>query len=219
MSKNKKSFSKQLSTYDSVVSHSNLEQSEKEQSLSPIKSIFHFFKNSAREMSSVIGISITAMLLALRAITGYFSIYLSPAIRLGFTFLPIALTGMIYGPVAGGVVGGLGDVLGYILNSSGGAYFPGYTISGVLTGVIYGIFFYRQKITIGRVVLAKLTNLILIELLLTTLWVQITTGDAYFVIMAGRLVKCLVCFPIEAAIIYFVGKVLSRVKLPISRKI
>jgi len=36
-------------------------------------------------------------------------------------------------------IGGLGDIISYFMNPAGGAYFPGFTISGMITGLLYGI--------------------------------------------------------------------------------
>ena len=58
------------------------------------------------------------------------------ALRLAFGDIPIILAGLILGPLGGGLVGATGDLPGFALNPMGGAYFPGFTLTAALTGVL-----------------------------------------------------------------------------------
>jgi len=64
-----------------------------------------------------------------------------PALRIGFGGLPITLAGILFGPLVGGAVGIVADLIGFMLNPMGGSYFPGFTISAALSGVIPGLLF------------------------------------------------------------------------------
>lgn len=64
-----------------------------------------------------------------------------PALRIGFGSLPIIISGILFGPLVGGVVGTVADLIGFMLNPMGGAYFPGFTISAALNGVIPGLLY------------------------------------------------------------------------------
>lgn len=64
-----------------------------------------------------------------------------PALRIGFGGLPIMISGMLFGPLVGGTVGVVADLIGFLLNPMGGTYFPGFTISAALTGVIPGLIY------------------------------------------------------------------------------
>ena len=59
--------------------------------------------------------------------------------KIGFSFIPVAVAGMLFGPLGGAVVGALGDLVGAILFPIG-AYFPGFTLTAFLTGLVYGLF-------------------------------------------------------------------------------
>src|SRR5690554_5360165 len=61
------------------------------------------------------------------------------ALRLSFGEIPIILAGMLFGPGAGALTGLAADLIGYLINSHGGAFFPGFTLSAVLTGLIPGL--------------------------------------------------------------------------------
>lgn len=59
---------------------------------------------------------------------------------LNFGGFPIVLSGLIMGPVAGGIVGGVSDVVGYPL-APRAPYFPHFTLTAILAGVIPALIF------------------------------------------------------------------------------
>lgn len=61
----------------------------------------------------------------------------SQTLRLSFGETPIMISGMLFGPLLGGLTGIAADLIGVIINPQG-AYFPGFTLSSVLWGVIPG---------------------------------------------------------------------------------
>ena len=57
-----------------------------------------------------------ALMVALNVVLGRLSVQFTPEIRLSvFGFLPIALAGMLMGPLYGGLTGAAGDILNYVL--------------------------------------------------------------------------------------------------------
>jgi riboflavin transporter len=63
-----------------------------------------------------------------------------PALKINFSAVPLLMAGIFYGPLAGFIAGALSDVIGYIINPMG-PYFPGFTITTALTGMIPGLIF------------------------------------------------------------------------------
>ena len=86
----------------------------------------------------------SAMLLAIAVILGFFKIPVNQFMELRFAFLPIACTGMLFGPFVGGVVGALSDILGYLVKPTG-PYFPGFTVTQIISGVARVLSIRRQK--------------------------------------------------------------------------
>lgn len=132
--------------------------------------------------------------------------------------MPIAITGSMFGPVPAMIVGMLGDVLSFIMNPTGGAYFPGFTINGILTGLIYGLFLYKNEVTVPKVVIAWVINCIAVEIFLSAYWLFFlygtSSGKSYFIYLSARLISQAVkCIP-EILLILACGKIMSRVKLP-----
>ena len=133
---------------------------------------------------------------------------------MSFTFLPIALSGMLYGPVLTGSLGAVVDILKYFTRNDGGAFFPGFTISEFIVGFLYGLFLYRKRVTLPRVFMARLTVTVVNNLFLTPLWLSMLYGDAFVALVASRIVKNIIMLPIETALLYVILKQVSALRLP-----
>lgn len=124
--------------------------------------------------------------------------------RIGFAFLPIAIAGVLYGPVPAALVGAAGDILGMLLFPSG-PYFPGFTLTAALTGAVFGIFLYN-KLTVKRIIGAVAVNQLVLSLFVQTLWISITYGAPYAGLLPVRLTQCLVMIPVQMVTLQFLGK-------------
>lgn len=134
-------------------------------------------------------------------LTVMFDIPLSPSARIRFSFLPLSYAAGLFGPLFGGLVGGAGDILGW-LYAPKGAYFPGLTLSAILSGAIYGLFLYKRKKSILRITLAVLVVTLFIDLGLNTWWMTFIYGKGFFAVLPTRIIKCLIMFPTQIAMIY-----------------
>ncbi len=128
-----------------------------------------------------------AMLLALSVVLSYFGgFYLTQDNKIATSFLAMALAGYLYGPVPAALVGALTDLIQYILRPAG-PFFPGYMISGVVNGFLYGFCLYRRE---GRGLMAgipvsKLLVNVLVNIGLNTLWLHLLYGTPYLVLLAA----------------------------------
>jgi len=118
-------------------------------------------------------------------------------LRIGFGFLPIAVLAIMYGPVVAAVGYGLADIIGAFLFPTG-TFFPGFTLSAVLTGLIFGFVLYGKEVTIKRALIASALVCLLINLLLNTYWLTFILGKGFNVLLASRAVKEIVAIPIMA---------------------
>ncbi len=141
------------------------------------------------------------LFLSLEIILTRFLSIQTPIVRIGFTFLPIALSAMMFGPWISGVTAALADVLGMMLFSSGMPFFPGFTASAFLTGVIYGIFLYKKQKNLKNISLAVLLVSVVITLGLDTLWLWMLTGDGILVLLPARILKFIVMVPVQIMMI------------------
>jgi len=177
-----------------------------------LKKMLFLFKNSFKELKSVQTITMTGMLIALSVILVFFlNVSISNVLRISFSFLPLAVGGMLYGPAVGGIMGAVSDILGYMIKPTG-PFFPGFTFNSLLTGALYGIFLYKSPVKLVRVICVSALITVIVNLLLNPLWLSIMYGNAYIVLLTGRIVKNLVMYPINTALLFFVLKFVERVK-------
>ena len=167
-------------------------------------------KDSAQNFRHVKDICGCAMFTALDILLKMVRIDFSNILSIGFSSLAVAVSAFYYGPVLTGIAGVIADTLGYIVHPNG-PYFPGFAINAFLTGVIYGCFFYKQEdISWKRVIMARLCITILINLILTPLWLNMMYGNAIFAI--PRIIKNVVMFPLDAWLLYIVLKTAKRIQ-------
>lgn len=176
---------------------------------------------------SVKTMTAAALCVAVGVIFSFLRIPLSNITEITLTGIPIAVGGCFFGPVVGAVIGALIDVVGYFVHPTG-PFFPGFTISNALIGTIYGLFLWRKWWEAGRgpgilyrdntgllirITIAHLIKTILISLLLNIMWLSLFYGMPFKAVFIGSLVKEAVNFAIEVALIYFVIRALSRLKI------
>ena len=130
-------------------------------------------------------------------------------LRIGFGFLPIAIVAILYGPVWAGITYAIGDVIGGFLFPTG-AFFPGFTLTAFLTGIIFGLILYRHEVTFIRALAASAAVCLLCNLLLNTYWLTFILGKGFKILLASRAVKEIVAIPIMALLIVAVDKTVIR---------
>jgi len=134
-------------------------------------------------------------------------------IKIGFAFVPVFIAAWFYGPIPAALVGGLGDFLGAILFPIG-PYFPGFTLSCALTGVIFGVLLHKGQ-TLPRILAAVALNQFGVSLCLTTLWISILYGSSYGALLATRVVQAALLSAVELSTI----TVLNRSTVAIHRRL
>jgi ECF transporter S component (folate family) len=159
-------------------------------------------------MKKVRIITYSAMLLACATVLGFFKVPITEIIELRFAFLPIAAAGSLFGPFVGALVGGLSDIFGYLVHPTG-PFFPGFTISSAVQGLIFGLILYNRPITWKRVIMANIAQTVLITLILNPLWLSILYAMDFRAVFMARLLKSVIMFPIETVMVYYVLKALS----------
>ena len=144
-------------------------------------------------------LTVSAMLLAISVIFGFFKIPLSQVSEIRLQFLPVAVEGMLFGPLYGGILGGLSDILCYIVRPTG-AFFPGFTLSAILQGVIYGLILKKDQ-GLVRILIAQGLDTVLVSLILNPLWLMILYGNGFIEFFTARIIKVLIMFPINVVLL------------------
>lgn len=152
-------------------------------------------------MSKIKKIIISALLLATSIVINRFLSINTSILSIGFTFVPLMFSGIILGPKYSIVIAGLADLIGALLFPFG-SYFIGYTISSLLTGLVYGLLLYNKdgfnlnKKFIVKMLISILIVCVLINGLLNTIWIILTVKKAAIAIIPTRVVKQLIMIPI-----------------------
>ena len=167
--------------------------------------------DAVRELHDPRTLATAAVLSAVHLVLNQFTIPVSQLLEVGFDFLAVAAIGYLCGPWVAGLSGIVTDLLGYILRPNG-PYCPGWTLSAILVGVLYGLWLYRRPIKLWRVVLCKLNMVLLFNFLLTPLWLHITYGQSFVVLSSLRLVKNVIKFPLDILLLMLVLKTCERVR-------
>lgn len=169
-----------------------------------MKQITSLFVDSWGELKKLRSLTGVSLLLALSILLSFFfRIELGPTQKMGVAFVATALMGCLYGPVAAGLAAGTGDILKYFIKPTG-PYFFGFTLNTILAGVAYGVFLYKGKTSLPRLIAAKAFVNIVLNGLLNTFWLSCLYGDAYGVMLWPRLAKNVGMLPFEVALLFLV---------------
>lgn len=174
------------------------------------------FSDSAKELGKIQSIVVIAMLLALRVVLGMFGNFqlsFFPYAKLGFMFLPIALTGYYFGPVCSMIVAVAGDVLSYLMAPPAASFTPGITAGYLLEGMLVGIILYKENISVTRTAVSQLAATVIGGLAINTYFIYLFYGLTYLQVLGLRAVLLIPWCIVETAIIMVIVKTLDRVPM------
>ena len=170
----------------------------------------NMFLSSSQELKKVPVLSVCAMFAALALIlNSVASINIGPYIKIGFSAIPNQLVDYLFGPVTGSLFAGILDIVKYVMKPDG-AFFFGFTFNAMLAAFIYGCFYYKKKLTLRRVLLAKLIVVLVVNVLLSTLWLDMLYGKGFLVLLPARAVKNLIMWPIDSVIFFALTRLIEQ---------
>lgn len=153
-----------------------------------------------------------AILIALNiVITRLLGINAGP-VRISFTFAPLALGAIIFGPFIGAGLALVADVLGQLL--TGGLPWLGFCISTVLYGLSFGFFLYKKPKTWLRISICVVLQQIIIDAILGSLWFYHYMGTPFVSALLLRGLDALCMIPVEIVVIKYMLKFVGdRIKV------
>lgn len=174
-----------------------------------------YWRDAARELKDLRKLIFAALMIAMCVVLSRIpSVPLFGGAKITWGFLARSVCALVCGPVLGLLFGFAEDILSFFLTGGGGyPFFPGYTLTTMLGVLTYALFFYRAKVTIGRVFLAKLLTNIQ-NVVLGALWMAILTGKAWYVTASASALKNLIMLPVQTLLLV----VLIGALLPILRR-
>ena len=153
--------------------------------------------------SSTKKLVVIALLVAMNIVLSRFLSINAWNIKIGFTFVTVFAAAYLYGPLYGAVTGALGDLVGALMFPIG-AYFPGFTLTAALTGILYGILLYRNT-DIKRIVPAALVSQAILGFLLNSYWISVLYHADFRALLATRAVQCIVMIIVEIVTMKLLG--------------
>lgn len=169
-----------------------------------------YWRQALCSFHSVRGMVFAALMVAACIVLSHGSIKVTETLTIGFSFLARALCALVYGPVGALAFGAAEDTLSFLLNSKGYPYFPGYMLTTMMGCFIYALFFYRTKVTVFKIFLAKLITNVQ-NVLLGSLWSAILYSKGYLFYMTESAIKNLITLPIYTLMLVVVFQALLPV--------
>lgn len=167
---------------------------------------------------------ISALLISMAVVLGQFSFMVGPSVRIGFSRIPIIVSGMLLGPLAGGLTGIVHDLINFIMRPAGG-FHPGFTLSAMMTGLIPGLIVQLslfsglnrfnkslKTFTVTNVVVSVAAVYLIVTLLMNTYWLSQLIGDSYLVLLPVRASTQLLANVVNALVIVMLAKPLEGFK-------
>jgi ECF transporter S component (folate family) len=182
--------------------------------------IFFMSEKANKPRIAIKQICVMAILIAMEIVLNRFLSINQQFLKIGFSFVPIVLAGVLLGPVKAAIIYGLADLIGVILFPTG-PLMPGITFSCAMMGLVYGLFL--KGITVVnnrkawlRIISAVSINCILFGLILNSYWITLLYGTAakgFYYFFANRLVEYAILIPTQIIIIPSLVLLSSKIKI------
>ena len=164
-----------------------------------------YWRAARAEFRNVRVLALSGLVCAMAIVLESMPIYLlGPSLKIYFSYLAVSLGCMCYGPLVGMAVGGVIDSVGFLLAGYGEPYFPGYLITAILSGLIYGVMLYRRKPTVPRLLVTRLIINYGSNVLLGSVWKAMLYGKGYLYYATTGLVKNTLLLPLEVFLTWVV---------------
>ena len=155
-------------------------------------------------------LAVMGVLIALEVVIAHFVTFRpTQTMKLSLDFLPIVIAGVMFGPVPAMIIGMLADVLGAFIFPVG-PYFPGFTVTAALTGLVYGLLLHRDQSMI-RIVIAVAIQQWVLSLLLNTFWLKVLYGMPYIPTLVGRIPQTAILTAVQLILIPIIVKVIHEI--------
>ena len=165
-----------------------------------------YWKLALKEFTNWRTLVIAALIIAMRVAIKSVSIPIVPGLYIGIDFIVNSVGSMIYGPIVALAAGAVSDTIGAILFPKGAYFFP-FIFVEMMSGFVFALFLYRQKLTSWRVVLSRLAVVVICNFIINpaimTVDYSLIMAKGYEFITIARVIKNSALFPLECIILVF----------------
>ena len=173
------------------------------QRVQKVKEVF-FMKEKSFNQEKIFKLCCLGILIAMQIVLARFAaIPVGDMLRFSTSFIPVVIAGRKFGVLSAVAVYGLGDLVGAIAFPTGGAFFPGYTITAAVVGLIFGLFLRpvnapeSAAVRGVKIVLSVLSTQFVGSFLMNSFWRSFQTGTPYTAVLMARLPQCLISSVIQ----------------------
>lgn len=164
------------------------------------------------QLKNVRVLTLATILTSLAIVMGFFKLPISQIVELRFASDIIAIAGSLLGPGVAMIVGAVSDIGGFFIRPTG-PFFPGFTISAALTGLIYGYFLYKKPFSLKRIIIVQIFYSVIISSILNTTWLVILYQLPFYETYITRLISNAIQLPIHVIILVLLIKGIDRLKI------
>ena len=165
-------------------------------------------KTGAKSFFSTKTLTTLAILMAMEIVLTRFLSIWAWNIRIGFGFVPIVIAAMLYGPTAAALLAGVSDVLGALMFPTG-PFFPGFTLTAVLTGLTFGFLLHKKQSIVNIVLSVGIVQFIL-GLLVNTYWISVLYSSPFVPLLTTRVVQSASLFIVQIVTIRLLAELPKR---------
>lgn len=171
------------------------------------------FPESAHTLRRTQTLTTVGLFLAIQMVlSSYGTIQVNDSLKISLAHLALAPTAMLFGPVAAALQGAMSDILGFLLKPTG-PYFPGFTISAALGGVIYGLFLFESDRKLWRLC-SPVQYHGIVNIMLNTLFLTMLYGPSQAALLPVRALKNAMQFPIDCLLLTAVCRTVQKIPMP-----
>lgn len=168
----------------------------------------------AKQEKQLFTLTCLALLTAMQVVAARFlSISITESLRFSLSFIPVVIAARRFGILGGVLVYGLGDFLGAIIFPTTGAYFPGFTLTAAVSGLIYGLYLAKKGGAV-RIILSTITSQLICTLLMNSYWLSLLYGTDYTAVFISRIPQSLIVGSLQGVfMLLFLEKICSMIKV------
>lgn len=143
----------------------------------------------------------SGILIAIYIVLAKVFTFSTPYAKVNLSFLPIALSAMLFGPWWSMGTAAAADIIGTCFFEGG--YYPMFTIDAILYALFYAVFLYKKEKTVTRIVLCVILQTVLVSIPLTPLWICMMNQSftPYLTILATKSVASVISAAIKIVVL------------------
>jgi len=161
-------------------------------------------------------VALSALLVAVFVVFNRFLSIRTPIVIISFSFVPVMVAAFVMGRWWAALVAGLGDFIGAMLWPFG-TFFFGFTLSWILSGIIYGEFLYHAKERnkkdrwlLANVIISSIIVLFTMTMFLNTYWLYVMWDRAFWPTAGTRAIASAIMTPIQIVAMFLILKFLRE---------